>query len=175
MAQAEATVEKPRQEGFQLANGNVKRYFSPNRFLRGRLLKLRIRGNSIRLRLQKSEVDTFKTHGVVEDSVRLGPDPSQCLKYALYVDSRRGDGDDQIMTTWKDSALEVRVPSCLASQWTDTPLVSLVGELQYGDGGFTRILIEKDYQCINPNRVWPEDESDAFPNPNPSCGGAISL
>ncbi len=137
-------------------------------------MKLRIRGNSIRLRLQKSEVDTFRTQGTIEELVRLGPDPNQSLTYALCKDPFREEGDDQILTRWNGSALEIRVPPGLANQWTDTPLVSLAAELWYGDGVYTRILIEKDYQCINPNRVWPEDESDAFPNPNPSCGGAFS-
>ena len=43
-------------------------------------MKLRIKGNSIRLRLLRSEVERFTANGKISEEVRFGPGTAQALR-----------------------------------------------------------------------------------------------
>lgn len=124
-------------------------------------MKLRIRGNSIRLRLQRSEVRQFLEVGQIKDGVDFG---LTRLSYALVWDQDRAD----IYTTFADHEITIAVPRVLAIRWAASDEVSLKAS-QPLPAGMLAILVEKDFQCLKPRSVWPEDESDAYPNPNPDC------
>lgn len=123
-------------------------------------MKLRLRGNAIRLRLLRAEVRHLAERGIVEESTSFGPESR--LRYVL--DAR--EEYPAIAATLVDSTIKVLIPRSVAAAWASTEQVSLVA--QQGD---LSILVEKDFACLKP-RTSPqwEDESDAFPNPNPSCG-----
>jgi len=112
-------------------------------------VKLRIKGNSIRLRLTKGEVDALRERGVVEESVHFSA--TSRFTYALER------GGDAVTASFDDGRVVVRVPNALAIEWCDTERVGIDG-----NAGDVRILIEKDWQCLAPRE---EDESDAFPHP----------
>jgi hypothetical protein len=117
-------------------------------------MKLRISGNSIRLRLTRSEVDRFGGTGRVEGSVDFGP-VGQKFVYALVRDDRL----DAIAAEYHDNVLSVRIPENIAREWAGTDLVGIGSEASAGLG----ILIEKDFACLTPRQG--EDESDMFANP----------
>jgi hypothetical protein len=112
-------------------------------------VKLRIKGNSIRLRLTKSEVDALREHGVVEESVYFS-----AMSRFTYALERGGDA---VIASFEEGRVVVRVPNALAVEWCDTDRVGI--DESAGD---VRVLIEKDWQCLAPR---DEDESDAFPHP----------
>lgn len=120
-------------------------------------MKLRIRGNSLRLRLTRSEVDQFNATGKVEETVDFGAGQGQ-FTYAL----ERVDGDGGIFATYENGRICVCVPRAQSSKWIDTELVGIESE-DLPDSG-PRILIEKDFSCLTPRA--DEDESDMFPNPD---------
>lgn len=122
-------------------------------------MKLRIQGNSIRLRLKQGEVDELARHGRVSQRVTFGPDRGQHLDYGLEV-------DDTATALGLHSAageLTVRLPLERAAVWTSSELVGLEGEVDVGDGGLLRLLIEKDFACLH--KRPGEDERDSYPNP----------
>ena len=49
-------------------------------------MKLRIHGNSLRLRLNRSDIEHFRQTGILKESLRFGPDAE--LGYILEASSR---------------------------------------------------------------------------------------
>lgn len=116
----------------------------------------------MRLRLLKAEVARFAETGVVREIIGFGSGPQ--LRYTLEAH------DGPVLTTSFDGQeIRVSVPRAQATQWSRSEQVSIVGE-ETTAAGTLKILIEKDFACLNPSAVWQEDQSDAYPNPHPSCG-----
>lgn len=114
-------------------------------------MKLRIRGNSIRLRLGKNEVARLREHGVVEEALELSPDSK--LVYAI---ERRPVG--ALAAKLDGSRLVVVVPDAVALDFCGTDRVGFDGQ-----SGAVRVLVEKDWQCLAPR---DEDDGDAYPHPD---------
>jgi hypothetical protein len=125
-------------------------------------MKIRIQGNSIRLRLSQSEVDTFAKTGMVHDRIQFGNTAGEALSYILEKAEVR-----QLGAAYAPNQIKVFVPANLAAEWTETELVGLERSMDLGEGNSLRILVEKDFQCLTEREG--EDESDNFPNPNMSC------
>lgn len=113
-------------------------------------MKLRIRGNSIRLRLTQGEVDRLICDGGVGESVDLG---APRFSYSLKLEDRDSVGAD-----FEGGEITVRIPADQAENWASSERVGIEGTQ-----GEVAILIEKDFACLNPGRG--EDESNMFPNP----------
>ena len=126
-------------------------------------MKLRIRGNALRLRLQRQEVHLLEQEGKVAEQTCFGDDTFQ---YTLEAD----DTVTSIRADLETNLIRIRVPREQAMIWSKSDEVGLYNE-QSGKSGPLKILIEKDFACIKPrtSAQW-EDDSDAFPNPNPTCG-----
>lgn len=118
-------------------------------------MKLRIKGNSLRLRLSQTELAQFADSGAVEDRIEFGP--GRHLRYGL----KRGT-DGGLAVEFSGGVITVAVPAADAARWTGTDLVSLRGEHPLPDGALN-LLIEKDFQCLAPRA--DEDESDLFAHP----------
>jgi hypothetical protein len=124
-------------------------------------MKLRVRGNSIRLRLTKGEVSAFAEHGRVEDAVTFGGGAR--LAYVLAVDERAGG----MHASFDGRAVTVSLPPALAREWASSERVGVEAEQRLDDGSVLRLLVEKDFACLVTRPG--EDDSDAFANPNESC------
>lgn len=123
-------------------------------------MKLRMRGGSVRLRLTRSEVTLFKEVGRIEERVEFGALPSQRLVYVLESSIEV----EEINASYQDQCIFVRVPQELAGLWANTDRIGIEGRQALGEGLFLRILIEKDFACLE--RSDSEDESDAYPHPD---------
>jgi hypothetical protein len=110
-------------------------------------VKLRIRGNSIRLRLTRGEVDALGARRFVEETVALRP---AALVYRIEVGATA-------LATFEAGRLVVRVPEAVVRDFCDT---ERVGFEQACDD--VRVLVEKDWQCLAPR---DEEDADAFPHP----------
>jgi hypothetical protein len=113
-------------------------------------MKLRIRGSSIRLRLTKPEVDALRTTGLVEEAAEF-PGGAR-LRYAIAVEGSR------VTASFDARGLVVQVPRERADAWCASNEVGVSGE-----EGPTRILIEKDWACVQPRSE--EDPAEMFENP----------
>jgi hypothetical protein len=116
-------------------------------------MKLRFKGNSLRLRLTQSEVSLLLSKGMVSESVEFGPG-MKAFVYNIEI----LDGDGPISANFENGNLTVGIPKWLASEWAATEIVSI----ESGDA-VPSILIEKDFACLT-SRLG-EDETDMFPNP----------
>lgn len=121
-------------------------------------MKLRIRGNSIRLRLSQQNVKVFGEEGRVEDSIQFGAAAGGKLTYALATADVK-----KLKSEFKDNTLTVFVPNELAKIWVESQLVGLEHLDSTTENDQVRILVEKDFKCMHV-RI-NEDESDSFPHP----------
>lgn len=125
-------------------------------------MKIRIQGNSIRLRLSQSEVQAFAENGRVEDCIQFGSAPEESLVYVMERANVR-----QLGASYAPNQVKIFVPAETGAEWASTDLVGMENEMDLGDGNSLRILVEKDFKCLTERAG--EDESDNFPNPNVSC------
>jgi hypothetical protein len=125
-------------------------------------MKLRIRDDSVRLRLTQAEVEAMCKHGVV--SASIGFPGGLKFVYALKS-SRSCTAPDANLA---DNVITLSLPEREVMQWAASEQVSIRGEQDLDDGGKLRILVEKDFACL---RVRDgEDESDMFANPDVNKG-----
>ena len=117
-------------------------------------MKLRIQGDSVRLRLTQSEVARFSATGYVADTAHFGP--NRRLTYTLEI-----HGGDVLRADFEDAALTVFVPHAWAEEWAKSDRVGFEGEQAIDEGQTLRLLIEKDFECLHKR----PDEEDAFPHP----------
>ncbi|MEA2709740.1 MAG: hypothetical protein QOF78_2341 [Phycisphaerales bacterium] len=122
-------------------------------------MKLRIKGNSIRLRLGPSEVLQLILDGAVEEVTELGPAPTQRFGYALLAT----DASSDISARFEDQRIVIRVPQDVMERWATTGQVSIDAQQRTRAGRDLRILIEKDFECIDP--PTGESQEDTYPNP----------
>ncbi len=120
------------------------------------LMKLRIRGNSVRIRVTKSELDEVLTDGSVADSARFGPE--SVLSYRLEVADVPAAAAD-----FRAHTLTVRLPRAEVDRWSQPDQVSITGEQPVSSGDSLTILVEKDFECLEPRPG--EDASEFFANP----------
>lgn len=120
-------------------------------------MKLRIRDNSIRLRLSQSEVATIRSVGIVGGKVTFAADSR--LVYCLESSPACVDP----AARFADGELLVRLPEAIVIQWADSDEISIEATQSLDDGDSLKILIEKDFACLTPREE--EDESDLYPHP----------
>jgi hypothetical protein len=124
-------------------------------------MKLRIKGDSLRLRLTQGEVSQLGETGAVEDQVRFGAGAT--LVYRL----RRDAAVAEMQATFANGAVEIRVPEKTALAWCTSDDVTLSGSQAAAIDAELRIVVEKDFKCLTAREG--EDESDHFANPNETC------
>ena len=122
-------------------------------------MKVRIRGNSIRIRLSKSEVELFDSKGLVEERTDFG---SNTLVYSVI-----STGGENMSATFKNDSIKLYVPGHLLKQWATTSEISLAYDQPVSNDKFLNLLLEKDFKCID--AVITEEQSDYFENPAKSC------
>jgi hypothetical protein len=114
-------------------------------------MKLRMHGNSLRLRLNRAEVASLAETGRVEEVVQFAPNVA--FRYALETEP---DGDAP-RALCGDGGIRVLVSAAAAREWATTERVAISGEQ-----ATLNILVEKDFQCLHGESVL---DADAFPNP----------
>ena len=119
-------------------------------------MKLRIRGNSIRIRVSQTELASIAADGRVEEAIQFSPEKR--LVYGLTVVEQ---GPARV--TYESDRVVVQLPRQAVTQWLDPAQVSIDDAQDIGDGESLRILVEKDFTCLAPREG--EDDTDLFPNP----------
>lgn len=132
-------------------------------------MKLRIKGNSLRLRLTQREVARIGMGECVSESIEFGGGAR--LTYALEC----SEDADYITAHFDLNRISITLPLTQANEWVNTELVGLRAEqtlatesvLDSESNSKLMLLIEKDFVCIDGDPI--EDQTDAFPHPNQRC------
>jgi len=123
-------------------------------------MKLRIKGNSIRYRLTKTEIDNFRKLGFLEERTEF-PD-GQTLYYRL----ERKEDITALEASFSGNRICIFVPETIVEEWTTGDVVGFDHKMIIGEGKELFLLIEKDFVCLDHSF---EDQSDNYPNPNKAC------
>ena len=126
-------------------------------------MKLRIRGDSIRLRLKRGEVDRIAAGTSIVEETHF---PHAVLTFRLDV----SDHDD-VSASFGNGSLVVSLPKSRVLDWAATDEVSLTGTQKVSDTRALSLLIEKDFSCLEPGHHREcEDDVDTFPHPSIRAG-----
>jgi hypothetical protein len=121
-------------------------------------MKLRIRGDSIRLRLKRGEVEQIATGASIVEETHF---PNAVLTFRLDVSE-----NDDASASFNNGALVVSLPKSRVLDWAGTDEVSLVAEQKLSGEDSLSLLIEKDFSCLEPGHHREcEDDADTFPHP----------
>ena len=117
-------------------------------------MKIRIKGNSIRFRLTKTDIAEFGKQGFVED----GP----VFQYRI----ERKAGITNMEASFSGNSISIFIPDKIVEEWTTTDIIGFSHKAAIGKGKDLFLLIEKDFVCLDHTF---EDQSDNYPNPNKLC------
>jgi len=118
-------------------------------------MKIRLKGNSLRYRLTRPEVERIADTGLVEERVNFGP---ATLSYALCRTEAV-----ELSATFEDNRITLYLPAAFIDEWLHTDKVGFEHRMPLnGTGEQLYLLVEKDYTCLD---NVEEDQSDNYPNP----------
>ena len=113
-------------------------------------MKIRIKGNSLRYRLTKSDVKQLSENSYVEEVINFG---NTTLTYVL-----QRSATDSFASNFINNKITVYMPDAMVEEWTTTDIVGFDGKHNE-----LYLLIEKDFMCLD---AVAEDQSDNYPNPS---------
>ncbi|MDJ0760724.1 MAG: hypothetical protein QNJ19_15110 [Woeseiaceae bacterium] len=120
-------------------------------------MKLRIKDNSIRFRLTRSEIDALNQSGVV--SASTGFPGGRRLNYVV----ESSPASVTPAAFYSENTVSVRLPEAMVLALATTEQVSIDDQQVLVDGDKLRVIVEKDFACLTPREG--EDESDMYPHP----------
>jgi hypothetical protein len=129
-------------------------------------VKLRIKGNSIRIRLGRSEVQNLAKDGAVEQFTTFGND--NWFGYAI----RASADATGVTATFIGQRIVVCAPANVIREWAATDQVG-IHVLQATGYGELAIHIEKDSDCIEVSDP-PSQEDEAFPRTQFAAGACAA-
>ncbi len=116
-------------------------------------MKLRIKGNTIRLRLTQTEVDKL-SEGTAEDKTQFPGGHS--LVYKIQ-------SAENFKVNFNDGTVLISVPRNQIKDWADSDKIEISNSFELPNNEQLLISIEKDFKCLTERPK--EDESDMYPNP----------
>ncbi len=122
-------------------------------------MKIRIKGNSVRMRLNKSEVARLTTTGYVEEHTAFG---EAKFTYAL----RSVMDGDALTASFEKNQITMFVPQTLIRDWSTNDVVGFSATMPLNEHESLALLLEKDFQCLD---KIEEDHYDKYENPNKHC------
>jgi hypothetical protein len=122
-------------------------------------MKLRIKGNTLRARVSRSEVTRLLAGDCLEETIYFAPEPRAKFTYAL----RQEPSVSRPTVQYTENKVAILIPADQAHAWGTTDQVGIAEDISLGNLGSLALLIEKDFACLDRSE---EDNQDAFPNPN---------
>ena len=122
-------------------------------------MKLRIKGNSLRIRLTKTEVSTLAATGYLEEQTRFADSK---FVYAL----QQVFSGNELSAAFDGNKITMFIPAALLKDWPENNLVGFDANMPLGDNRSLYLLLEKDFVCLDDTT---EDQSDNYENPNKTC------
>jgi hypothetical protein len=120
-------------------------------------MKLRIKGNSLRLRVSPSEMEQLLQSGRVEETIYFAAEEGARLTYALEQSAQA----ETMTVRYRPQEVTVLVSSSEARNWAEGNDVGLYGAAGSGHVPL-ELAIEKDFACLDKAEA---ENADTFPNP----------
>jgi len=119
-------------------------------------MKVRIKGNFVRYRLSKIDVELLSSCGVVEEKTCFKN--NQLFSYSL----RSKEEIKNLDADFNNGHLTIYIPAEDAKNWVNNKKVGYRNTINIDIKNILVLLIEKDFQCLDETE---EDQSDNYPNP----------
>ena len=120
-------------------------------------MKLRIHGNSIRLRLNRREVAQFAAAGCLAETFEYGSDPASRLVYRIESSSNA----TAVSVRVANQAISIVLPEALTQDCTGTDRVGVSAEVPLSPDRRMTVLVEKEFRRLHGAAFDP----DLYPNP----------
>ena len=122
-------------------------------------MKLRIKSNSIRIRLTKTEVSTLAATGYLEEQTLFA---NNKFVYAL----QSVDDANELTATMNANKITMLVPAAFIKDWPVNNVVGFEARIPVAENESLYLLLEKDFVCLDETT---EDQSDNYENPTKTC------
>lgn len=122
-------------------------------------MKLRLRDNSLRLRLDRKEVAALALARSAESRTAVAPDRALVYRVVLSADA------EQPQVSFDQGVITVLVPEAVGRRWAESDDVGIYATTTWG----LRLTIEKDFRCLDTG-ARDEDESHSYDHPGASTG-----
>jgi hypothetical protein len=122
-------------------------------------MKLRIKANSLRLRVSRSELAHFRAGIRIEETIRFAEAPAAKLTYALEsaVQSK------PVRVRYGLNNVTVILSKDQACIWEAESEIGVYSHLDIGSAGSLHVIVEKDFACLDRG---DEENRDTFANPH---------
>lgn len=125
-------------------------------------MKLRIKGNSLRLRVSRSELDRLISGDRIEETIRFASEPDAKLTYVL--ESAAGIASTTVR--YSQQRITVVIDHDQLLIWSEADKVGIHASVEVGSNERLELIVEKDFACLDGS---DEQNEDAFANPHARC------
>ena len=122
-------------------------------------MKLRIKSNSIRIRLTKTEVSTLAATGYLEEQTLFA---NNKFVYAL----QSVDDANELTATMNANKITMLVPAAFIKDWPVNDVIGFEARMSVAKNQSLYLLLEKDFVCLDETT---EDQRDNYENPAKTC------
>ena len=122
-------------------------------------MKLRINGNSLRLRVSRSELARFQSGERIEETIHFAAAPEAKLTYALESASQ----SSPVKVRYESNVVTVVLSEARARIWGVEREVGIYETVDADSAGSLDVIVEKDFACLDRSDA---ENSDTFPNPH---------
>lgn len=119
-------------------------------------MKIRIKGNSLRMRLTRPEVETLASTGYLEEQTLFANN-----KFIYAVQSV--DNGNELSASLNANKITMFVSKAFLKAWPKNDVVGFNARMPVSENGSLFLLLEKDFMCLDETT---EDQSDNYENPN---------
>ncbi|HEA28431.1 MAG TPA: hypothetical protein ENH91_00295 [Leeuwenhoekiella sp.] len=118
-------------------------------------MKIRIKENTVRFRLTRSEVEQVCATGNYEEYTAFDSD---CFSYGVTVK----EDIEYLTADFTGKRITLYLPKQFIEKWQNTDRVGFEHTMLLKNGKSLFLLLEKDFVCMDDTR---EDQADNYPNP----------
>lgn len=122
-------------------------------------MKIRIKGNTIRLRLTKTEVALLAKTGHLEEHTEFAD--------GTFIYALQASAVINLSAAIAGSTITMFMPQVWAEEWYDNDTVGYSNTIKTKAGSELFLLLEKDFKCTDADVT--EDQSDNYEHPNTVC------
>ena len=122
-------------------------------------MKLRFRNNSLRLRVNRPEVENLAAGGSLEERVDFPG--SDRLSYVLEVSQ-----ESVASASFRNGTIRISAPDWQVKDWARGDAIGLYFQVA-SDGGALKVAIEKDLECVDAPAEGRDP--DAFERAGKNC------
>lgn len=123
-------------------------------------MKIRMKGNSLRLRVARSELARLLKDGRIRETIRFDASPEASFTWSLEAGKAE---DASTAVRYSPGHVAVVVAPAAMRLWQQDEQVGIYARVDAGGEEPLEVIVEKDFACLDGS---DSDNKDTFENPN---------